>query len=350
MSHSSSPRRAGSRLALAALLSAPLVLLSACGGGGGGGDSTPPVVATQVAITSTNQKLVAADALDSATNVDAARSGSSFVTGVQIDTGAVTGDTMRLASVARVLAAKAPASLAQATGVALNETIPCSSGGSMTVSGNVSGGNAIVQGDQVTISTNNCIESVYGVTSTMNGSLSIRITAGSFDPNLPSYPSHITMAIVATNFSITINGQTESSNGDMLIDLTETSATVSSATVSGSSLASTGGRSYTLKNYSQQVGMDNGATTYRVSATVEATNGRLGSGTLSYTVSMPSAMTTDASGQYTAGSLKVVGASNASVLLTVTAANTLKLELDANGDGTYEASTTVTLTELRAQL
>src|SRR4051812_38623453 len=134
-------RRGVPRLALSALLSGPVLLLSACGGGGGGGDSSPPPVTSgAVAIDATNQKAVAAHALDSATDIDAARSSASIVTGVQVDTGAGGGGgALQLAAVARLLAANAPASVSLATGVTVNKTVPCTLGGSMTVSGQVSG-------------------------------------------------------------------------------------------------------------------------------------------------------------------------------------------------------------------
>lgn len=351
---SSRAPRISTRFARAALATLPALVLAACGGGGGGSEpaSAPPEVQA-VAINSTNQVAVAADALDSATNVSAANAGASFVTGAQVqgDPGATVGSPAQLAAAARKFASMVPASSNTVTGVAVNETVNCELGGTLTLSGDIAGGNAIVAGDTLTISASNCKATVDGATSTMNGSMTIRVVSGSVRTDTTVYPIQVVMSLTARNFSIESGGITNKTNGDLQIDLKQQDAVSADMVLSGNELTNsvtsgTGTRSGTLKSYRQTLAVAGTLVSNSVSATVEATNGRLG--TVSYQVSTPVGLTIN-NGTFEDGSLRVAGQKSV-LLMTVTAPNTFKLELDADGNGTYESSKTVTLDELKAQL
>ena len=54
-------------------------------------------------------------------------------------------------------------------------------------------------------------------------------------------------------------------------------------------------------------------------------------------------------GAMTAGSIKVAGA-NSALQLTVTSSDTFSLQVDTNGDGTYDSTSTVTRSQLASQL
>jgi hypothetical protein len=368
LSSSKSVRGAAPRAALAILLSAPLVLLTACGGGGGGGDQaaapgtpapvtntpTPAPTSATLVITSTNAKPVAADALDNATNLDAAESGSGFVTGVQVDAPQAGNLALQLAAIARTLAAKVPARSVLAVGVAVSETAPCSGGGTLSINGSVASENGVTAGDAITLGANGCKEFVDGVATELNGQMKLTIVSGSLNGNGLTFPTHIVMRLDATNFSVAVPGQTTRTNGDMTMDMTLQSSTSESLVVSGTSLATTvfrdsGSRSFALQDYRQSVAIDNGAVTASVDAQISSTNPRLGTGTQVYTVATTTALTANSTGTFTGGVLKVTGSSSA-LLLTVTAPGTFQVQVDANGDGTYETSTTATHAELRALL
>jgi hypothetical protein len=338
----SSLRRIAPRPALAALFCAPILLLSACGGGGAGADASAPAASSALMLDASNQKLVAAEALGSATGLGSA--------------GAASAGTVRLASVTALLVAQAPAVLSQAPGIAVSQTVPCGLGGSLTLSGQATGGTAVVQGDSLSASLASCRLLVDGVPTTLGGVLAIRITAGSLHPLAPTFPSHIAISITATNLSVSAAGQTDTSNGDLLIDLTQASPSVSDVVLSGASVSNTvttagGSRSFTLSNFRQHVGVNQGATTFELVATLSSTDSRLGAGTGSFSVETPTPIVTSAAGDFVSGSLKVVGGGNSAVLLSVTAPNTFQLQLDAGGDGSYELSTAgVTVAELRSLL
>lgn len=340
-----------------AALVVPVLVLSACGGGGGGGGGSAATPATPLAISTANSKAVSADALDNSTDTTTAQTGTALVTGVQVDAGSTAG-ARKLVSVGRALLAMAPARPAIATGVSVDDTAPCQISGTLRILGTIadSTGNTLNGGDQITLIANSCSAIVDGQSVTMNGSFAITINSGSFNPNAVSYPTRLVMTFVTNNFVVVEGADRMTSNGDLRIDITMLSATSEDIVLSGTSLSdshsnSSGTRSSTLKNYNESLQVRGTAITGSISATVESSNSRLGSGPVSYSISTVTPLAYSEAGDVSAGVLKVTGASNSALLLTVTAANTFKVEVDANGDGTYESSTPgVTKAELEALL
>jgi hypothetical protein len=335
----------------------PTLLALALAGCGGGGSSSPApaaAAATVLAVSSSNSKPLTADALENAAGGDAAGVGASLLTGVQVEGGGVAGAAPQLAAAAQKLASMVPAPASLATGVAVNKTVNCSGGGSLTITGNVSGASGLAAGDDVTVSASSCKELVDGVLETMSGSMRLQITAGAV-VDTTQYPYHVAKSIKATNFSIVAGGVTNTTDGDLTLDVTANSATsqvsiLSSTSLSNSTTDSRGSRGAVLKNYKQTQTLQGTNSTSNVTATVESTNSRLGTGAVKYDMSTPTPLVTNTStGAYTAGSMKIVGA-NSSLLVTVTGSNTFSIQVDADGDGTYEASSSATLSELKALL
>jgi hypothetical protein len=340
--------RRGVRLAVAALLCTPLVLLTACGGGGGGGDEPP---ATGIVITNANSQTIAAEAVETASSTDAA-AGAGFVLGVQVNDGAKGANTLLLARAARQLVAKAPASGALATGVTAETEVQCTTSGSVTMKATTSGSSgSLSAGDSFQITANACAEGSGADAMLMNGSITVTVQSGSYDPASTVYPKNLTMRIVAQGFSVTVGGETEAFTGDVTIGITETSATSGSLSITATSLTSNlgGAHSVTLKNYTLNATETSGGTTIAMSAGVVTTNSSLGSGAFSYTIATVTPLTVSSTGAITGGSIKVTG-SGSSLLLTVTGSDSFTLDVDANGDDVYESRTTVTRTELQGQV
>jgi hypothetical protein len=326
----------------AAAICAPAFFLAACGGGGG--DDSGGAQATGVVITTANAKAVSADALDASVNLGAAAN-SGLPVGVQVDGGAGA-NPMRLADVARKLAGMAPTT-SLVTGVAVNETLQCDSG-SLNFRGNVSGGSALVAGDVLTITALNCRSISEGIT--MNGSMTLSVTRGPWDTSLP-YPRSVTMTVTSNNFTLIENGVTSVSNGDMTIALDETSATSSVAVVTANSLANTTGlRTSTMKNYRQTATVSGSTTSIEVSGSIETNNGRLGSGTHLYAIRTIAPLTMNSSDDFTGGTLEVVGANATALRVIVTGTNSFNITVDADGNGSFESSTTATRSELESLL
>jgi hypothetical protein len=335
-----------------ALLVVPM-LLAACGGGGGGGgggssgggSSGGGSTVAGVVITTANSQAVAAEAVEISTNTDAAAAGSMFVTGVQV-AGSAGPNPMTLAGAARLLAEKAQGTATLATGVATTEA--CSAGGTITLDVNTSGSGVMTAGDSIQITANKCAESDGTSTIVMDGSMAINIISGSFDPASALYPKSVTMRMVTTNFSVTGGGESELFNGDLTMALTQQSASSGSVTLTANSLASTiGTHSVTVFNYSMSVSENASGSTMNLSATVQTNNSRLGASPVSYSISMPTPITVSSTGAITAGAIKVTGA-NSSLLLTVTSSDSFSLQVDTNGDGSYDSTSPVTRSQLQA--
>jgi hypothetical protein len=124
---------------------------------------------------------------------------------------------------------------------------------------------------------------------------------------------------------------------------------LSGTALSNSVATSAGSRSFTMRNYRQELAIANGSTSYRVTADYTSDNSRLGSTPVSYRISTPTALVESSAGDFSAGSLRVDGRGSA-LLLTVTGTNGFRLQVDATEDGSFESNTTTTLAELRSLL
>ena len=335
-------------LRVGASCGAALALLACGGGGGGGGDAPSAPSATGLVITSANAPSVAAEAPETSTSTDAASAAGQFVTGVQVDAGSGGGSHPQLlAGAARPLLAGPRTPGPAAAGAVVSEA--CSGGGTVTVDATTSGAPYTVAGDSLSISASQCVESVDGATIVMNGSMSIAITSGSYDPGSLVYPKSVTMRIVASNFSTGIpGGPTEVFDGDLTLALTETGTTTGSLTATAASLTSTvGSARITLSDYRLQAAQTSTGSTLSVSAQVETNNARLGSTAVRYGLATETPVAVSSSGAVTAGSIRVSG-TNSSLLLLVTATDTFSLQVDTNGDGTADSTRAITLADLQA--
>lgn len=336
--------------ALSAVLGISMLAGCGGGGGGGGGGGSGGGSPTAVAITESSATAVSAHALENVQSTSATEGGGGLLTGVQVQTGG----TPTYAASVRALTKLVQPQQAAATGVAFNETVPCDIAGTVTYSGNVSGGDSLVAGDTITMTGSNCQMNIEGTIATMNGSFSMTVISGSIGDTLPF---HIVLATTASNFSVSAGGEIEVFNGDMQLDWTAATATDETLVATGTSFSNrltAGAVSFTStwKNYTQSLAYDGSTVTSALSGTVETTSTKLGSSTgSSYEISTPTPlMWNSTTGDITAGQVRVVGASNSALLLTVTSTNTFSLQVDADGNGAYEATLTVTEPELEAAL
>ncbi len=123
--------------------------------------------------------------------------------------------------------------------------------------------------------------------------------------------------------------------------------------VSSTSQVTVGGvtHSNALKNYSQTVGINGSVVTGSLSGTVETTSTKLGANGGSYTVATPTPVVWNAATRaLTAGVVKVVGAGNSQLVMTVGSNNTVTIQIDANGDGMFEKTVSSTASELASLL
>lgn len=329
-------------------------LLAACGGGG---DSSPAASsATPVVLSSSNQNTVAGQALVSMTGTSPVASLGSGQLVLAARSSGVSGASTPalLAALAQKFSAPQARIAAAATAAStVTNTLTCDNvGGSLTVTENAANDNTVTIGDNAVFSASNCQTTLNGTTVVVGGRLKLTYEGGN---GATTYPISTSMEVIATNFSIATGGVTSTVNGDMLMNLNQSSALELTMDFSGSSLTTTvtngtTTRSVALKNYQQHLSSNGtAASTNSTSATIEVNDARLGAGLLSYELLTVQPVTNDGSGAYTTGEISVTG-KNSSLLLTVTGPNTFDLKLDANGDGSYELETTPTWADLSGQL
>jgi hypothetical protein len=295
-----------------ALGCATVMLLAACGGGSSSGGAAGTTAAGPLAITSENARAVAADALDSATKLALARASSVLLF---------------------------------ATGILTTNEHVCRGGGSLTLTRSSQNLLPITTGDSVEVTASGCTEFIDGVNTIMSGRLAVDFVAAS--PG--TFLGGRVLAIRASNFSMAADGETRIANGDLTYATPDTRRVDLAGTSLTYAVAAAGrGRTYTMRNYRQATSFDSGDLSIGVEAAVESSGTRLGDAA-SYRVSTPTAPIVMNVRDFKAGSLRVA-AGNSSMLVTVTGTNTFRLEVDANGDGTVDSTSTATVDELRALL
>lgn len=345
---------ASSPRAVALILSG--FLLAACGGGGGGGGTgSTPIDASgpqSVAITETNAKPVAANALDAAQNTSATRGANGVPVGVQVDSGTAATQLEWIAQAARFAASSFSAGQLP-VGVSVNQTVNCRLGGTMAISGNVSSASGLSQGDSFTITTSNCGLVAGTTTMVMSGQMQVTIASGFIGTTLPF---HVVMQTTATNLTVTSGGITVVANGDSRLDWSATSASSQTLAATGARMTNAetiSGLSHTttMRNYSQSITINGASLTGSLQATVETTSSRIGATPVQYTISTPTPVTWNSGTRAaTGGVIKVMGAANSQLLLTINSDGTATIQIDANGDGTFEKTITTNTAELAGLL
>jgi hypothetical protein len=187
----------------------------------------------------------------------------------------------------------------------------------------------------------------------MTGQMQITIASGFIGTTLPF---HVVMQSTATNLSVTSGGITVVANGDSHLDWNATSASVQTLTATGTRLTNVetiSGVTHTttMRSYSQSVSLNGSTVTGSLQATIETNSSRIGATPVQYTVSTPTPVTWDSGTRVaTGGVVKVVGANSSQLLLTLGAGGTATIQIDANGDGTFETTVTTNTAELAGLL
>jgi hypothetical protein len=315
------------------------LLLAACGGGGGGGGA-PAAPAARASLDASNQVVAAQEATSTA-----------FLPMLSTQTlvGAQTADESVLFQVTRQQLGKLPGYWRQAstsstlTGVVQTDTYNCTFGGTTTVSVSDTDNNGMVSaGDSATITGNNCTEAE----GTLSGALGLSITSLSGDYESTSYGAAIALTfnnLTVTNaqFSASLNGSltlSDSANG-----LNSRNQTFAASTLTVSATYAGVVRSRSLASYSATITrVPDAASTYldRYSASGVVTSSALSS--LSVTFATTSDFVTRAGDVYPyTGAMTITGASNSQLSLTALSNSQLTQKLDADGNGTFESSSTV---------
>jgi hypothetical protein len=327
---------------------ASTLVLSACGGGGGsaGSSSAPPPVQTSTLtpITAANSGKAAASGYAAASLIgDSSTSITGVLTGVSMGGTGISAVSPVIKLVKQVFG---PGRTQLLTGVTVSQT--CSGGGTVTIDANLSNAQKFSNGDTMAVNAQNCVEDG----NRLNGRLTIAIADVSGDL-MNTWVGAATLNTTFNGFSIVNGSETGTVNGDMKIALSSTSATSSSATISGKSLQTTEQKAgatvatLTLSDY-LLTGSTNGSTTTSAGSFALSGNAN-GLGQIAYTVKSLQPFVSVGTAMPGSGSLIVNGAAS-SVTVTALNASSVRLDYSAKGDGTITQSTTLSWAEFIAAL
>ena len=311
-----------------------VTLLAACGGGSSSVNN--PQAAGALLITASNYQAVAQESMSSAYYL---LQSTSLVTGAQVasDRVLLSFGLAQLPKFNQWFAA-APRLV---TGATTTQTILCSGGGSMSVSAtDVNGNQQVDAGDSVSMNLANCFEGGLS----MNGSMAASFTAitGNLDSNV--YSAAMTMSF--TNLSAGTSAGSATGNGSISIALSSTAVNNSTVTLTVASFATSGNYGGVSSTRSLQDLTISDTRTPSGLGFLSSTSiaGTLTSSALEsrpFTLSTVAPLLRASSENYpSSGQLKAVGMNGSQVRFTAQSQTNVLIEVDADGNGVYEASVT----------
>ena len=327
-------------------LVAASTILVACGGGGGGDDSpnpgtpsdpgTPstPSVSTQATITPANYVAVAQQALS--TNAFLLNA-TSLVVGAQVS------DSSVLVRFGQEQLSKLPGRIAnapvQAVGATQTSTEACNGGGSLTIVENDRNGNQQADpGDSVSLTANNCVSG----SEVLNGQLTVTLTG--VTGNLDGYPYTLAGTVNYQNLEAKSTTARVMANGNMALTLSARSDFDQDVALAIASFAVTstyGGAtsSQTLTDYSTSLKIRPAASNVNWTTSVKGTLSSTAIDAKSVSIDTPVAFVRSGNQAYPAsGQAIIIGAAGTKVRITATSATNVTIDLDADGNGSYETT------------
>lgn len=314
-----------------------VAMLSACGGGGSDSGSAGPGSSARLPITSANYVTVSQEALS--TSYFMADSGG-LVTGAKVL------DERQLMAFVRSQSALMPSRLHGApkvvTGATQTLTEACDGGlGSISLTlTDLNGNGDLDTGDSVAIAASNC--SFNG--DTMSGSMTMSVA---------SITGNLSGTVYEVNYNIAINGLSVISGGDKItgsgnmrlgmvstgLNRTVTTISVDSFQVVGTQGGINANRGLSDFRFVDEHTPSGSSYSSAVSVSGTLSSSALGEQAVSFVTAKPFVRAGNAL-YPTSGSAVITGAGNSQARITVQSGSAVLLELDANGDGSFETSTT----------
>lgn len=321
-----------------AFATAAAAVLTACGGGGGD-SGTPGAGNTAAALTASNYTVAAQEALSSALQLTDT---SGFVIGADARTVSEWRLTQQALAIGRTAWARAAARPQVVAGAVTTETLACENGdGSMTVRLDDANSNGTPDaGESFDVTATNC--RIAGATA--NGRLSavVRRAQGDIDGSVYTF----VVAVTFDNFAVVDAAGTFSGSGTIEVALEGTGPDAGSATLAASNFTATARygttvSTRTLVSLTLRESHRGSGSAAVSTLTVEGTllSSALDGKAITLVTLTP--LTRLGTAPYpSSGALRVDGANGSNVRITAQSATTVFLELDADGNGSYETSTT----------
>jgi hypothetical protein len=313
-------------------------LLSACGGSG---DSPPPGSGTQsVAITAANQSTVARATVNGGFSLALVQDETSNGATTSPNSTVVAERLLQHVLRAAVSQRKSIASASAHPETGSSETDPCGVSGTLTSNWNdVDNNSQLSAGDILTANFQQCQDTP---TLSVNGTLTITLTGTPTESQFTGNAVFASVVAVYGGVTYTLNGAVAVNEVDT-DTLSDSSFTVASTGLTVG-IASTG--------YSDSIAFDSGmvaASSFLAGSSSLTLNGSFTSQSLGgrVTISTPHALMQQNGDAYPSqGSVLITGASGSTLLVTALNTTQVQLQVDANGDGTVDGTTTTTWTAL----
>ena len=183
-----------------------------------------------------------------------------------------------------------------------------------------------------------------GVGTVVNGGMSVTITALGGDPATGNFL--LGMQIEFSAFAVTEGGETTSATGSVGISIDTSNPPVTTISVSASTLVTTAaGTEEVLTSFSVEITED--ASTFPAAVTVE-TSFTISSPRIGGAVTVTTSLSLQSMGaEYPfMGELRISGADGAVIVMIALDANTVRLQIDIDGDGAVDDTTDMTWDEL----
>jgi hypothetical protein len=304
--------------------------IAACGGGGGGSDDGPAQRAASATITSDNAQTIAGAVVQASSQSELFSSLGGLATPVFTSGGQMT------VSAIRSFQAK---SLTVGTAAASSETISCAVSGTVTYSADVATSDTLTAGDRISFTYANCDQ---GEGAVLDGGF--ELTVRTFQGDAASGSFLMTVDLVVSDFGVLENGESATMDGDLTMTLDTRDASAFRIEVSGDTLdLAANGEFASLADFSIAVTTN---TTLETS-TLEL-DGYLMSSAFSGEVRYETTqlLEVDDSGIATAGQIRITGAEDATVTISVLGENSVQLDVDLDGDSVIDRVVMVSWTEL----
>jgi hypothetical protein len=180
----------------------------------------------------------------------------------------------------------------------------------------------------------------------VNGGMTITITALNGDP--ASGNMLLGMRIRFSAYAVTEGGETTSADGTITIDIDTSTPPVTTIAISTTTFVTTSeGREEILTNFTIEITED--ASMFPVAITVE-TSFTISSPRIGGEVTVQTSLALESMGEdYPfVGELRITGADNAVIVMIALDANTVRLQIDIDGDGAIDETIDMTWDELMA--